>query len=258
MPRCIIADCLKRGIEVFVVAYEGQTPRDLVDGLPHMWTHFGAVGYVIETLKSHGISDLVMAGGMKRPSLLELRPDLKAIKILGKIGLNAFGDDGLLKILKAELEHEGFTLHGVSAFSEQLITSEGLLGKVKPISEDEKTIELGVKISQAVGALDIGQSVIVQQGVVIGIEAVEGTDALIERCGGLLKTGRGGILVKTCKPQQDRDLDLPAIGVETIERAYKYGLCGVVVHAGYSIILDAKSVAEVADAYNIFVTGIDV
>lgn len=258
LPRSIIADCAKRGIEVFIVGFEGQTPRELVEDSPHLWTHLGAVGQVINVLKEQGIKDLVMAGGMKRPSLLELRPDFKALKILGKIGFGALGDDGLLKLLKAELENEGFAIHGVQKFSQHLIAAEGLLGKTKPLKEDEQTVDLGVKVSQAIGALDIGQAVIVQQGLVIGVEAIEGTDSLIERCGGLLRTGRGGILVKTCKPQQDRSMDLPTIGSETIELANKYGLCGIIIQAGHSIILDTKSVADKADAYNMFILGIKV
>lgn len=256
LPRCVIDDCLSRGIDVFVVAIEGQTPSELVQGMPHVYTHFGAVGHIFQTLKDQGINDLVLAGSMKRPNFFELRPDLKALKIIGRIGFRALGDDGLLKALRSELEDEGFTLHGVQKFSSQLIAKEGVFGSVCPLYEDKETIRLGLKVSQVIGSLDIGQSVIVQHGQVIGVEAVEGTDALIERCSTLMKTGRGGILVKTSKPQQDKELDLPTIGVRTIEKAHACGLRGIVIEAGHSIILDINSVVKLADRYNIFIQGI--
>lgn len=256
LPRCVIDDCRDRGIDVFVIAIEGQTPRELVEGIPHVFTHFGAVGYIFQTLKDLGIKDLVLAGSMKRPNLFELRPDLKALKIIGRIGFRALGDDGLLRALRCELEDEGFILHGVQKFSSQLLAKKGVMGAVHPLPEDMETIYLGLKASQVIGSLDIGQSVVVQQGQVIGVEAVEGTDALIERCASLMKTGRGGILVKTSKPQQDKELDLPTIGIQTIEKANACGLCGIIIEADHSIILDINSVVMLADRYNIFIQGI--
>lgn len=256
LPASIISDCEARGTQIFIIAFEGQTSPSLVEGREHIWTHLGAVGKIMQTLKANDIKDIVMAGSIKRPSLFELKPDWKALKIIGRIGFNALGDNGLLSLLRDELEKEGFELHGVQKFSDHLIAGEGILGEVKPTPEDVKTIELGIHVSRAIGALDIGQAAIVQQGMVIGVEGIEGTDALIERCGKLLKTGRGGILVKTCKPQQDKDLDLPTIGPDTVEKAHRAGLCGIVIHAGNSIILDVKTVADMADKYKIFISGV--
>jgi len=91
---------------------------------------------------------------------------------------------------------------------------------------------------------------------VLGVEAIEGTDALIKRCASLKKSGKGGVLVKTCKPQQDKDLDLPTIGVETIQHAHEAGLSGIAVHAGKAFLLDGQEVAKTADAYKMFVIGI--
>ena len=95
----------------------------------------------------------------------------------------------------------------------------------------------------------------VQQGIVIGIEAVEGTDALLERCRTHRRKGRGGVLVKSCKPQQDQRIDLPAIGLRTVRKAYEAGLEGIAVEAGASIILDQEAVIEAADKLGLFVTG---
>ena len=132
---------------------------------------------------------------------------------------------------------------------------EGTLGRFKPKDDDWVDIEFGLKVSQEIGALDIGQSVIVQNGMIVGVEAVEGTDALIDRCAALQQKGRGGILVKTRKPQQDKALDMPTIGVQTIMNAHKAGLAGIVLHADNVIGIDIKTVAKYADKYKLFVIG---
>lgn len=257
LPESVCRACEARGQDVFVVAFEGQTQDSLLNGRAYVRTALGKVGTVISALKERGIEHLVMAGGIKRPGFFELKPDWKAVQILARIGTRALGDDSLLRVLRAELEKEGFILHGAHELAQNLVAGEGGLGDVSPVSEDMESIDLGIKASQALGALDVGQAVIVQQGRVIALEGVEGTQALIERCAGLLSEGgRGGILVKTCKPQQDKDMDMPAIGPDTVEQAHKAGLCGIVIHAGASLVLDAKAVAQVANKYKIFVLGV--
>jgi DUF1009 family protein len=106
--------------------------------------------------------------------------------------------------------------------------------------------------------MDVGQAVVVQQGVVLGVEAIEGTDALLERCGALRRDGPGGVLVKIKKPQQDPRLDLPTIGVTTVEHASAAGLRGIAVEAGGSLIVDREHVAGAADARGLFLVGIEV
>ena len=164
----------------------------------------------------------------------------------------------MLGALRKELETEGFNLHGVQHFSNNLLAKQGRLGKIDPLEEDWVSIEQGLRISQSIGELDIGQSIIVQDGVIIGVEAIEGTDALIERCEPLLNKKRRAFLIKTCKPQQDTDLDLPTIGLKTVINAHKFGLSGIVVHAGNSLILDSKKVAQEADRLNIFIYGYNI
>ena len=255
LPAYLISICKDKGIEPFIIGFEGQTDAALMNGHKHQWMEFGAVGKIISFFKSNGVTDLVMIGGVKRPPLTEIKPDLKAVKILSRIGLRALGDNNLLSVLKGELESEGFTLHGIQDFCDGLLVEEGTLGRFKPKDDDWVDIEFGLKVSQEIGALDIGQSVIVQNSMIVGVEAVEGTDALIDRCAALQQKGRGGILVKTRKPQQDKALDMPTIGVQTIMNAHKAGLAGIVLHADNVIGVDIKTVAKYADKYKLFVIG---
>ncbi len=256
LPAYLTSICKDKNIEPFIVGFEGQTNPGLMDKHNHFWANIGSAGKIIQFFKNNKVKDLVLIGGIKRPAFHEIKPDLKAVQILSKIGFKAIGDNDLLSALKSELENEGFTIHAMHEFCDKLLIPEGAIGKYSPKEEDKHTIDLGLKISQEIGALDIGQSVIVQNGMVIGVEAVEGTDELIKRCANLQQKGRGGILVKSCKPQQDKALDMPTIGIETIINAHKAGLCGIVAQANNVMIVDIKNVAKYADKYKIFVIGV--
>ncbi|PCJ01194.1 MAG: UDP-2,3-diacylglucosamine pyrophosphatase [Alphaproteobacteria bacterium] len=258
LPAYLLSVCKDKGIEPFIVGFNGQTDAALMSRHNHQWAEFGSVGKIISFFKSNGVTDLVMIGGVKRPPFTQIKPDFKAVKILSRIGLRALGDNDLLSVLKKELESEGFTLHGIQDFCDRLLVEEGTLGRFKPEGDDLIDIEFGLKASQGIGALDIGQSVIVQNGIIVGVEAVEGTDSLIERCADLQQNGRGGILVKTRKPQQDKALDMPTIGVQTIINAHKAGLSGIVLHADNVIVVDMKTVAKYADKYKLFVVGVPI
>ena len=258
LPARLLASCDQAGTEVFVVGFDGQTDRNLLTGRNHMFTRLGAAGQIINTLRAHDIRDLVLIGSIRRPSLKELKPDLRTAKFFARLGLRAVGDNDLLVALRSELEKEGFTIHGVQRFVGDLIASAGAVGKYKPKAADMEDIRRGVIASQAIGRLDIGQSVVVQEGIVLGVEGAEGTNELIRRCTAYVRKGRGPILVKTAKPGQDRDLDLPTVGPETIVLCGEAGYAGIVIEAGASLLLEPQNVAEIADRHKMFVIGIDV
>lgn len=257
MPERLAYACEQKGITPFIVGFEGQTDPGVVQGRNHMWTRLGAAGQVIGTLKAHNITDLVLIGPIRRPTLSELRPDLRTAEFFARIGLKALGDDGLLGAIRAELEKEGFVIRGVHEFAQDLLCAEGVLGTRKPSREEWVSIKHGLEISQAIGALDVGQAVIVQQGAVLGVEAAEGTDGLIRRCRTLARKGEGAILVKTCKPQQDKDFDLPTVGPDTVELAAESGLDGIAIEAGNSLLIDPQRVAEIANKHKMFVVGVE-
>lgn len=258
LPIQLAQDCLQKGMEIFIIGFEGQTSPELKKDYPHFWTGLGAAGSIFKALRGQGIKDVVLAGSIRRPWLSELRPDMKGMEILTRIGLGTLGDDGLLTLLKKEFEKEGFKIHGVQQFAQNLLVKEGVLTRLKPNDDDWKAIKKGFEVSQKLGELDIGQSVVVQEGRILGMEAAEGTDKLIARCAELQKRGKGAILVKTCKPQQDRSLDLPTIGPETARKAGESGFSGIAIQAGAALILDPQTVAEIADKYNMFVLGANI
>lgn len=258
LPAALVHACIKKDIEPFIIGFEGQTDPALIEDHNHLWTRLGAAGQIINTLHAHDIKDLVLIGAIRRPSLMELRPDLRTAEFFARIGLKALGDDGLLSAMRSELEKEGFTLHGLQEFAEDLLMQEGEVGAHKPGKADWVDINHGIEISRELGRMDIGQAVIIQQGIVLGVEAAEGTDELIKRCKVLHRKGKGGVLIKTCKPQQDTDFDLPTIGPETIKNAAEAGLAGIVTHAGHSLLVEPEKVAQLADQHKMFVIGVDI
>ena len=252
LPRKLVAACKRDGRDYFVLGLDGQTDTETQ---PHVWTKLGATTEAINILKQNGVDTLVMAGYIRRPSLADMRPDMRTLHVFLKLGRRALGDDGLLRAVAQELEKDGFKVIGAQEVEPALLAQEGVNGSKLPLPEHQTDIQAGFTMAKELGRLDIGQAVVMQQGIVLGVEAIEGTDALLERCKKLRRKGRGGILVKTCKPQQDKRLDLPTIGVRTVARAYEAGLEGIVVEAGASIVLDRAEVADAADKVGIFVLG---
>lgn len=257
LPRKLLETCDQKGITPFVIGFEGQTDPLVIQGRSHLWTRLGAAGQIIKTLKSHDVKDLIFIGSIRKPTMAELRPDLKAAEFFARAGWRVMGgDNSLLEALRDFLAEEGFKIHGIHTIADNLLTPEGAVGAYEPKGRDWEDIEQGIAISQHLGALDIGQAVIVQEGIVLSVEGVEGTDAMIERTKPLMRKGRGGVLVKTCKPQQDKNLDLPTIGPQTVQKAAQSGLAGVAIHAGQSLLIDPEEVAQIADKHKMFVIGV--
>jgi hypothetical protein len=257
LPRRLIAACRKADRPCFVVALEGQTDRETVEGVPHGWAGLGAAGRVFELLRGASVREIVLAGAIKRPSFFSLKPDARAVQLLAKIGLRALGDDGLLRAIITALEEEGFRVVGVQDVLGSLPAPFGVLGRIAPDAQARADIARGLEVARALGAVDVGQAVVVQQGIVLGVEAAEGTDALLARIASLKRAGPGGVLVKLAKPGQDRRVDLPTVGVATIKKAAAAGLTGLAIEAGATLVLDLEGMVVAADEAGLFLEGLD-
>lgn len=241
----------------FILAIEGQTSPELVSRMEHAWVRLGAVGSAIDALRDAKCREVVFAGAIKRPSLLNLGLDGRGAKLFAKLGKAALGDDRLLTVLVEELEGEGLSVVGADDVLAGLLVEAGTLGRFAPDELASVDISLGLEVAKAVGALDVGQAVIVQQGVVLGVEGVEGTNALIARCAELAREGPGGVLVKVKKPTQDRRVDLPTIGVDTVHAAARAGLRGIAIEAGATLVLHREDVVCAANEAAIFIVSAD-
>jgi DUF1009 family protein len=175
---------------------------------------------------------------------------------LARIGYRALGDDGLLAAVVKELEREGFRVIGADRLLDDAVLPEGPLGHLRPDADALADIAHGMRLARAIGALDIGQAVVVQQGLVLGVEAIEGTDGLLRRCAALRRDGPGGVLVKAEKPGQERRADQPTIGPQTVILAAESGLRGIAAEAGATLVLDRDEVIRLADSAGLFVVGV--
>jgi UDP-2,3-diacylglucosamine hydrolase len=258
LPAEVIAAARAQGREVFVLAFEGETDPQTVLGQDHAWVSLGQVGRALQLLKAAEVAEVCMIGPVRRPSLTTLRLDWRAVRMLSRIGGLGAGDDRLFKLIVGELETEGLKVVGADEVQGGLLAPDGPLGRLVPDPEVEADIALGLRVARRLGELDIGQAVVVQQGLVLGVEAVEGTDRLLARCAGLRREGRGGVLVKVKKPGQERRADLPTIGPSTVGGAQAAGLVGIAVEAGQTLVVDRAALAAAADAAGLFVVGVRV
>ena len=252
LPRRILRDQAERGRPVFVLALEGQTDQETVAGVPHAWARLGAASQILQSLRGAGVTDLVMAGKVERPSLLSLAPDIEGAAILARIGWRALGDDGLLRAVAGELESRGFRLLSVPEVLSNATARAGVWGKVAPDAAAQADIVRGFGVAAALGQVDVGQAVVVQQGIVLGVEAIEGTDALIARAAALARPGPRPVLVKRAKPGQHLALDLPVIGPATLAAAVGSGFAGIALEADRVVVIDRDALIATADAAGLF------
>jgi len=257
LPALLIEACQRGKRDVFVLAFEDSTDMNALKNTPHALVRLGALGEALNTLRKHGVEQLVMAGKVSRPSLSTLKPDRTAAKLLTRLGAAFFsGDNALFKSIVAFLEEEGFHVIGSEDVLREIIAPEGVLGKHQPDNTALADILQGIKIAKTLGENDIGQAAIVQKGKVLGVEDSLGTDALIARCALVPHEQRSGVLVKVKKPDQETRVDLPAIGPQTVQNVYDAGFIGIAVEAGGSIIIDRGQVIELADKLGVFIMGV--
>jgi DUF1009 family protein len=258
LPGLVAAACRAQGRPFHILALSGHAdPAVIGSEAPQDWIRLGEAGTGFERLRLAGVEEVMMIGPVRRPSLRELAPDLRTARFFARVGLKALGDDGLLRAVAAELECEGFKVVGVDEVLADCLAVPGPYGALRPDDQAGADIARAVEVARGLGALDVGQAVVVQQGIVLGVEAIEGTDALIRRCGPLAREGLGGVLVKMKKPGQDRRIDLPTIGPATLAEAAAAGLRGIAVEAGGALVLGGKALGAEADRLGLFLVGVE-
>ncbi len=255
LPRLLLNYCHENGIKPYVVGFTGQTDPQTIIGQDYLMTRIGASSKTVKWLHENGVKDLVLIGAIKRPRLFDSVPDWATLKFFIQVGIRLIkspvGDSDLLNIARELLEKQGFKLHGVHEFISDILMPEGVLGLVSPDEQSLTDIKTGFEASQELGASDIGQSVIILNGEVIGREDANGTSALIEKHG-----QAGAILVKSCKPQQDKDLDLPTIGPETVKSCAHKKMAGIVGHAKNTLFIEGDKIITTANDNGLFIMGV--
>lgn len=258
LPGRVAAAAIAAGRRVFLVGLDGFADRAVLEPYSHELVRIGAAGQILQLLRAHDCSELVLIGPVRRPSLLDLRPDAVGVRILARIGRAAFaGDDGLLAAVIRVLGEEGFRVVGAHEVLAEAAAPAGVLSRAVPDAQAMADIARGAEVVRALGGVDVGQGCVVQQGIVLAVEAAEGTDAMLGRCAELARGGPGGVLVKLVKPGQERRADLPTIGPETVHGAHRAGLRGIAFEAGGTILADRAATIAAADGAGLFLLGLD-
>jgi len=255
-PLLFAREARSRGLHVAAVAHRGESLEAIEDEVDAItWIRVGQLGKMIRALRGAGVRRAVMAGGIdKVRSLTQIRPDLRGMLFLRRaLAAGGQGDDSLLRALAGELEGEGIAIVPSTIFLENLIATPGRMAGPKPSAHALADIRTGAAVLEALGSVDVGQSVVVERGVVLAIEAVEGTDEAIRRAARL---GRGAaVVVKGAKQGQDMRFDVPAVGPNTIAIMAAAGATVLAVEAGATLLLDRALLVEAADKAGIAVLG---
>lgn len=248
----------KKGEKVFVVSLKGHADKNLFSSdILLKEVRLGAVGKTFHLLRKHKVEEIVFIGGVKRPSLKEVYPDLRGFSFLTKLTLKALGDDGLLRLIISEVEKEGFRVKGIQELMPDVLVPAGVLTHISPKKTDLIDIERARGVAKLLGQADVGQAVIVQQGMVLSVEGIEGTKELIKRTKSLKRKGGGGVLYKAVKPNQEKRIDMPTIGPETVQSVFDSGLVGIAVDAGNILLAEPEKTIALANKLNIFIVGVD-
>ena len=263
LPALIVNHCVWSRRPFFLVALDGQCDPDLTTPIaghliPHITLRIGAAGAAIKNLRREGVEELILAGAIRRPTLSELRPDLWTLRFLARTGGLRGGDDAILAALVEALEREGFSIVGPESILPDLLASSGVFGSVHPDEAAMADITVGISAALELGAKDLGQGVVVRDGVVVARETAAGTDAMLAACSCERPDTPSGVLVKVAKPGQERRADLPTIGINTLHAAQKAGLRGIAVEAGGALVVGLGEVVADADARGLFIMGVRV
>jgi DUF1009 family protein len=245
----------EKGWQIFAAAYREEAHPDLSQYVEFMeWVYVGQISRLINFFHRHHVTQAVMMGAVNKTRMFSnVRPDLKAIAMIAR--MRHTHDDALLREFADMLEKEGIQIKPSTLLLPDLIAPPGVWTRRKPSKSEVRDIRIGWRIAKEIGRLDIGQCVVIKSGSILAVEAIDGTDATIER-GARLGKGQA-VVVKVCKPNQDTRFDVPAVGLQTIETMHAAGATALAVEAGKAVVFDRQAMVERADAHKITIVALD-
>src|SRR6266851_171026 len=262
-PFLVLDAARAQGYEVVVAAIKEETSPEIESrGATVHWLSLGELSKLIETFRREGVTRAVMAGQVKHKQIFSsIRPDWRLAKLL--LSLDLRNTDALLGAVAKVLADEGIVLENSTALLEPLLAKPGILTKRPPSSQERKNIDYGRTVARGLAQYDIGQTVVIAESACVAVEAMEGTDATIERAGQIMRSLHGDAstlsraltVVKIAKPAQDMRFDVPVIGVKTIEVMRTAGATCLALDAGKCLLLEAEKIPEAANAAGIAVVS---
>jgi hypothetical protein len=261
LPLTLAEHCRAGGRPYFVIRLRGFADAALA-AHPGDEAGIAEIGRVSRLARDAGCESLCFAGFVRRPDFAALRPDLRGTAALpGALAAARKGDDALLRFLMSEFEKDGFVIEGAHEVMGEIALPAGALGRLTADAH-AADVAKAIAVARSIGALDIGQAAVVCDGLVLAVEAQEGTDAMLARVAALPEALRGapgrrrGVLAKVPKPIQEERVDLPTIGLATLEGVDRAGLAGIAGISGKLLVVDREAVIRAADAWGLFVAGV--
>ena len=244
-PRLLADAARKTGVKkIIAAAFTGETDPALAEHVDLIeWMRVGQLNRLLKFFSEHKVHHAIMAGQIAPKNLFDLRPDWKALLLLGK--LKQRNAESIFAAIADELTRIDVDLLPATTFLEDCLASAGLIAGAKLSRREQEDVDLGWKIAKEIARLDIGQTVIVKNGTVVAVEAFEGTNDAIKRGGALAR--EDAVMVKVAKPNQDMRFDVPVIGVETIRIAAESKLRVIAVEAGKSLLLERDTIVDLAN-----------
>lgn len=254
-PILVAQGVKARGGRLVVAGFTGHTNMDVVE-YADVWQELklGKLGKLINYFKSNGVDKIIMAGTINKPKVMDVRYlDMRALKLIFK--QKNKGDSAILGSLAAELEREGMPVVPAHEYLPELLTPVGTLTSREPDEREWEDLAFAWKIAKELGRMDIGQCLVVREGIVSAVEALEGTDATIRR--GCELGGKGCVVIKVFKPGQQEQVDLPSLGMDTIKAMVEGGATCLGVEAGKSLFFDREQAISFAQDNGISIVGLD-
>lgn len=262
LPARIAERCEQSGRAIFIVRLCGFA-EEAIRHWPGVDLGMAEIGKILKAIKAERCQAVCFAGYVNRPDFKSLKPDLKGASLLpGIIAAATKGDDALLRKILSIFEHEGFSVEGADDILGGAMLGLGALGAVTPTEDQINDLKKAIYVAEKSGELDIGQGAVVCNGLVLAVEAQEGTDQMLQRVAGLPSDLRGsmdalkGALGKAPKPIQDLRVDMPVIGPRTVVLAHAAGLAGIGGRAEHLILIDPEGIREMADRLGLYVWGV--
>lgn len=262
LPASVAARCEEEGRAVYVIRLDGFADSS-VSRWPGETIGMAQIGTILKVLRRENCEAVCLAGYVNRPDFKTLKPDFKGATLLpGIIVAATKGDDALLRKILGVFEAEGFAVEGADDILGSHMLADGALGSISPTPDQMFDLKKAIHVAEKSGELDVGQGAVVVDGLVLAVEAQEGTDLMLARVGALPQDLRGtasarkGVLAKAPKPIQDIRVDMPVIGPRTVELAAQAGLAGIGGYAGRLIVMDIEGTRQTADRLGMFVWGV--
>ena len=254
LPVLIGNNLIKKNYEVIFFVIEDTFNKQIYSNLKTIEIKLNSIKKIFNTLKENNIKKIILAGNITRPSLRDINFDYETINFAKKLLLNQKGDNDLLISITKLFQDKGFEYLDWKVYCSELFSNKKNLTIIKPSKESNLNLDKALKVFKDYGQLDIGQSLIIQNEIVLGLEAAEGTDNLIIRCKELKKNGDKGVLIKASKYNQSNILDLPTIGTQTLSLLIKNNYEGVFIEKNNCIIIDKNETINLANSNNLFIS----